>query len=167
MTLGFDSVLLAANPMADGVPEWIHLVPAGKLETIDGRNGFQWDGRALQLMGIDGEPGVSRAPVDVNHANAKLGGNGHDTPAKGWIVALENRADGVWGRVEWNTAGKALIADKAYRGISAELMVRKLDGLIIGIRGASLTNTPNLKGLTPLFNAAETNPPEKKPMDAL
>ena len=34
--------------------------------------------------------------------------------ARGWIVNLEARDDGLWGQVEWTAHGSALMADKAY-----------------------------------------------------
>ncbi len=43
--------------------------------------------------------------------------------ARGWIVELQARDDGIWGRVEWTGAGRALIEDRAYRGISPNLLV--------------------------------------------
>lgn len=143
------------QPLGDGVPDWLHLVPAGKIETVDGRfTGHLSSAVAPRLFAIGGEA-ASRVPVDVNHANAKRGGAGHETPAIGWIVELQVRGDGLWGRAEWNTRGKTALAEKEYRGVSPEVIVRKSDGVILGIQGASLTNVPNLRGLVPLLNTQE------------
>jgi len=144
------------------LPEWLHLLPAGELRLNQERGTIRplKPGTVPQLCTFDGRDPVDRAPVDVNHANSKRGGNGEDTPAYGWLVELAARTDGLWGRVEWNERGLAAIKNREYRGVSAELMVR--DGEIVGIRGASLTNHPNVKGLTPVFNSTEEDDPMDK-----
>lgn len=143
--------------IADGaaVPEWIHLLPAGELRMNQERGTIKplAPGALPILCTFDGRDPIDRVPVDVNHANAKRGTQGADTPAYGWLVELSARADGLWGRVEWNATGRKAIEERAYRGVSAELMVAA-DGTIIGIRGASLTNHPNIKGLSPVFQSA-------------
>jgi phage I-like protein len=138
-----------------GIPELIHLLPAGKIRTHDGNSDFEWDGIALKMCSFFGDTEESRIPVDINHANSKLGTLGQDTPAQGWIVELSVKPDGVWGKVEWNESGKAALANKSYRGISPELMVDKKTRKVTGIRGASLTNYPNLKGLVPILNSLD------------
>ncbi len=146
----------SAAALDGAAPEWINLLPAGELKTEDGRSGFSWDGTLPKMCSFNGADHVTRIPVDVNHSNSKRGPSGEDSPAVGWIVELSVRSNtGIWGRVEWNASGKALLADKAYQGISPELMVQKSTGLITGIRGASLTNFPNLKGLVPILNSIE------------
>lgn len=139
-------------PADGGLPERIHLVPAGELRMHRQDNIKPLGGKCPMLCSFDASEPVERVPIDVNHAYAKRGDKGEETPAFGWITGLELNLEGVWGKVEWNERGKAAIAGREYRGISAELMCR--DGEIIGIRGASLTNFPNLKGLTPLFQSA-------------
>lgn len=139
-------------PADGGLPERIHLVPAGELRMHRQDNIKPLGGKCPMLCSFDASEPVERVPIDVNHAYAKRGVQGEETPAFGWITGLELNLEGVWGKVEWNERGKAAIAGREYRGISAELMCR--DGEIIGIRGASLTNFPNLKGLTPLFQSA-------------
>ena len=59
------------------------------------------------------------------------------------------REDGIWGKVEWNAAGRQLREDKAYRGISPAILHDKAKR-VLGIARASLINLPNLKGLTAL-----------------
>ena len=139
-------------PADGGLPERIHLVPAGELRMHRQDNIKPLGGKCPMLCSFDAVDPVERVPIDVNHAYAKRGVAGEETPAFGWITGLELNLDGVWGKVEWNERGKAAIAGREYRGISAELMCRDVE--IIGIRGASLTNFPNLKGLTPLFQSA-------------
>lgn len=152
----------AADPVADlpfadrgeSAPEWVHLFTRGKALLMDGRNlKAVYQGGALPLLHYAGRQTETRVPVDINHANAKRSHKGEMTPAVGWIVAVEERPDGLWGRVEWNDQGKALLAQKAYRGISPEFYT-DANGNITGLCGASLVNRPALGGLTPLFTSA-------------
>jgi phage I-like protein len=68
---------------------------------------------------------------------------GGAAPARGWIVELQAREDGIWGRVEWTPTGQALLAERAYRGISP-VIVHTQDGEILRVLRAALTNAPNL-----------------------
>lgn len=147
------SILLSMDVGA-ALPEFIHLLTAGplRMNRVDNIKPLK-PGQVPKLCSYDGLDTVDRAPIDVNHAYAKRGVLGEETPAFGWLTALEARDDGLWGKVDWNDRGRAAIVGREYRSISAELMT--IDGEIIGVRGASLTNHPNLKGLTPVLNSAE------------
>lgn len=136
---------------ADGVPEWVHLLPAGEIRTVDGRGPYKVT--SLQAV-IDASlrPG-DKLPLDENHSTDKAAPLGLASPARGWIVELEARSDGLWGRVEWTGEGQRLMADKAYRGISPAIL-HSGDKTVVAIPRASLTNTPNLAGLVALH--AET-----------
>ncbi|MFN4089976.1 MAG: phage protease [Alphaproteobacteria bacterium] len=145
--------LMAALPLPDGsgeVPEWIHLVPAGTggvVATVDGRGPYRI-ADMVALVRASLEPG-GKLPVDENHAIDLAAPAGLASPARGWIVALEARPDGIWGRVEWTPAGRELMAGRAYRGISPALRVGP-DGTVLQILRASLVNVPNLRGLAAL-----------------
>lgn len=147
------SILLSIDVGAS-LPDYIHLLTAGplRMNRVDNIKPLK-PGQVPKLCSYDGLDTVDRAPIDVNHAYAKRGVLGEETPAFGWLIALEARDDGLWGKVDWNDRGRAAIVGREYRSISAELMT--IDGEIIGVRGASLTNHPNLKGLTPVLNSAE------------
>lgn len=90
---------LPQDAAAKGAPEWVHLLPSGVMQGRDGRTYDLADPGGLILAfeanGID-------LPVDYEHQNdkpeARLEGL---VPAAGWIKALQSRADGIWGRVEW------------------------------------------------------------------
>ncbi len=129
------------------VPEWIHLLPAGPVGTNDGRGPYKVrDVNALMAASLaDGTPLV----LDENHATDLAAPKGQSAPARGWIVELQARQDGVWGRVEWTAEGRRLVEDRAYRGVSPVIAHQK-DGTIVAIRRASLVNQPNLTGLTAL-----------------
>ncbi|MEP9350577.1 phage protease [Xanthobacter sp. KR7-225] len=129
------------------MPEWLHLVPAGTFRGRDGRGPYVLDAQAVLADLAAGD----KLAIDENHAIDKAAPDGRPSPARGWIVQLEQRADGIWGRVEWTTAGRQLMADQAYRGISPAIRVEKDTGRVIGIARASLVNDPNL-ALTTLHN---------------
>jgi len=159
-----DLIALAASAALpelgnDGaVPDWVHLLPVvkGEVETFDGRGPYHVaDLQSVIQASMAWERGI---PIDENHATDLR--PGHEAPARGWIKELQARADGLWGRVEWTAAGRALVADKAYRGISPVLMVDPADKRTVKlIPRASLVNVPNLRGLAAL-NTEETSPME-------
>jgi phage I-like protein len=136
--------------MPAGVPEWIHLTPAGTFSGADGRGPFRIEDAAAVIAD---SMQAGKLPVDENHAIDVP--NGGPAPARGWIVAMEARGDGIWGRVEWTGTGRALLEDLAYRGISPVLLSAKADGRIKRILRAALTNDPNLT-LTTLHNRSNS-----------
>jgi phage I-like protein len=150
-----DLIALAASAAlpalgADGaVPDWVQLLPVtqGEVQTYDGRGPYLVkDLAAIIQASLAWERGI---PIDENHATDLR--PGHEAPARGWITELQARDDGLWGRVEWTAAGRALVADKAYRGISPVLMVDPTDKRTVKlIPRASLVNVPNLRGLAAL-----------------
>ena len=148
-----DHLVILHSPMpeagADVVPEWVHLVPAGTFTGVDGRGPYRVKDLAA-LAAASMKPG--RLVVDENHATDLAAPRGHSAPARGWIVEMQARADGLWGRVEWTAAGRALLADRAYRGISPAMAVDKRDKTTVrAVLRASLVNDPNLP-LTTLPN---------------
>ena len=142
-------------PGGDTVPEWIHLLPAGQMQTFDGRGPYRVaDVAKLIEVSMQGD---ARLPIDENHATDLAAPKGEPSPARGWIVALEQRGDGVWGKVEWTGSGKALLADKAYRHISP-VIVHDQNNVVGGVVRASLVNRPNLRGLTALHQEQTMDP---------
>jgi phage I-like protein len=98
---------------------------------------------------------LGKIPVDENHATEKAAAVGQASPARGYVVEMEARADGLWGRVDWTNSGRELIEDRAYLGLSPVLMCARADrSTVFAIKSVALTNNPNLLGLTQL-NAAE------------
>jgi phage I-like protein len=132
---------------ATDAPEWIHLMPNGTVTTVDGRGPYRVrDAAALALQSLSAG---DRLPIDENHAIDIAAPAGQPAPARGWIVALQAREDGIWGKVEWTSAGRALVADHAYRHISPAIY-HAADGTVTRILRASLVNRPNLRGLAAL-----------------
>lgn len=127
-------------------PEWVHILPRQVL-TRDGRGPYRYD--AASLIATSMADAGRRVPVDENHSTETLGPQGLPSPARGYVVAMEERADGVWAQIDWTSAGRALMSDRAYWGVSPVLMHTK-DGRVLRIKSVALTNTPNLRGLTAL-----------------
>lgn len=147
------------------VPEWVHLLPAasGKVQTSDNRGPYLVeDAEAIIAASFADQP---KLQIDENHAEDLKSGKGEPSPARGWITELQARADGIWGRVEWTGAGRALVADKAYRAMSPVILHDKAKRVVAILR-ASLVNRPNLKGLQTL-NTENSMQPMAKVAEAL
>lgn len=150
--------LAAAIDLPDSAeaPDWVHLLPAaqGEIQTYDGRGPYKLtDIQAVIVASMQSERGL---PIDENHAIDLSSVVGGAAPARGWITELQARADGLWGKVRWTNAGKALMADRAYRGISP-VFNHTADKAITQLLRASLTNKPNLKGLIALNTETTMN----------
>ncbi|RJG46444.1 phage protease [Mesorhizobium sp. DCY119] len=147
-----DAVALCAalDLPAEGsaVPEWVHLLPAGEIRTGDNRGPYRV-ADPQSLIRNSRLDGGDRLPIDENHATDLAAPRGEPAPARGWIVELQHRQDGIWGRVEWTAHGRRLVAGRAYRGLSPVIQHQK-SGEITAILRASLVNRPNLRGLTAL-----------------
>lgn len=128
------------------VPEWVHLLPAGPVRTADGRGPY----RVNDIPSIvSASMAGGKLVLDECHATDLAAPRGQSAPARGWIVELQARADGVWGKVDWTPEGRSLVL--GYRGISPAIVHRR-DGTVLAIARASLTNTPNFQGLTSLHS---------------
>lgn len=84
-----------------------------------------------------------------------------ETRAYGWLQELQNRADGVYGRIRWTTTGKAAVDGGDYRFFSTEYLPKDLKVLNDGkprrvrplrLDGLSLTNKNNNRGQKPITN---------------
>ncbi len=133
----FSSLTAAAGE----VPKWVHLVPAGTFRGLDGRGPYRLEDAGAV---IDASMATGKLALDENHSTDLKAPKGEPSPARGWIVEMEARADGIWGHVEWTRVGTALMEDRAYKGISPVISARAADGVVVGVLRASLTNTPNL-----------------------
>lgn len=127
---------------ADGAPEWIHLVPAGEFSGADGRGPYLLaDPQAVIERSMAG----GKLCLDECHSTDKAAPDGRPAPARGWIVEMQSRADGLWGRVDWTPTGRQLMAERAYRGVSPVMRATKASPhRVVDVLRASLTNAPNL-----------------------
>ncbi|MCW8842405.1 MAG: phage protease [Rhodobacteraceae bacterium] len=133
---------MALNVEDGSVPDWVQLLPAGRsVRGVDGRSWTMEDANAL----IDSFLARNNdLPVDLEHATQIKGAQGEPAPAVGWIKELEARDTGLWGRVEWNGEGEALLRRRAYRYLSPVFKFAKRTGEITRMVSAGLTNNPNL-----------------------
>ena len=145
-----------------GVPEWVHLVPAG---AFTGR-----DGRSFRIRDMESVIAASLRlavrgvlPLDYNH-QLDLAKNGQEAPAAGWVTELQARSDGIWGRVEWTPRGRERVASREYRFISP-VFYHAPNGEVMALLRAALTNTPNLAQLKALNSAGTAMDPEQMMRD--
>jgi hypothetical protein len=128
------------------VPDWVQLLPAGTFRGEDGRGPYILSNPAAVVAASMGE---GKLPVDENHAIDLAAPKGAPSPARGWIVEMQARPDGIWGRVDWSETGRSLLQSKAYSFLSPVFMYSP-SGIISRIFRAGLTNTPNLTQLKAL-----------------
>ena len=146
--------LCSAVPLStSSVPDWIHLLPTGDIRAIDQRGPYRV-GDVTKLIGLSMAGG--KLVLDENHSTDLAAPRGESAPARGWIIELQSRADGVWGRVEWTAEGKRIMASGEYRGVSPVIVHNKA-GDVERLARASLTNTPNFAGLVTLHSASTPN----------
>ncbi|MBW6402074.1 phage protease [Roseomonas sp. HJA6] len=153
------------DPGSDAAPpDWLHLVPAGEFRGNDGRGPYRLtDPAAVIARSVKG----GKLVLDENHATDLLAPKGGSAPAQGWIVELQARDDGIWGRVDWNPPGRLLMQNRAYRGISPAIQVNAATGQVLALLRASLVNNPNLPQLTTLHSQQEPGVDPKKLRAAL
>ena len=88
-----------------------------------------------------------------------------ETRAYGWLMALQNRADGVYGQIRWTGTGREAVDSGDYRFFSTEYDEADLVVLNRGqnpprvrptrLAGLTLTNEPNNRGGKPITNRHE------------
>lgn len=131
-----------SDRLNDAGEQWVQLVPVGRIATVDNRGPyFVRDANAIVAASNKHANGRQIA-VDYDHAIDRAGTSGGQAPAAGWIVELDARSDGIWGKVQWTPRAKAMIRDREYRFLSPVVLhnAQKTIGVIIR---ASLTNNPN------------------------
>lgn len=143
---------------AGGVPEWVHILPAGHIMSRDGRE-FDLPDPAVLVLDFQ-DRGVDLV-IDYEHQNdipaAKLKG---PIPAAGWIKELAADETGLWGRVEWTTTARDMIARKEYRYLSPSFLHKA--GHIMRLNGAGLVHRPALH-LKALASQEVMMPPQNTP----
>lgn len=136
----FTAAHSSALPADGTVPEWVHLLPAGEFAGRDGRGPYKTAAHAvLSAFAASGKDLAG----DYEHQSLKSAENGKEAPASGWVKELQEREDGVWGRVEWNKRAHKYIAEKEYRYISP-VFDHYRDGTVFRLVGFGLVNDPNL-----------------------
>ena len=140
-------MFLLPSAEAGTVPDWIHVLPAGRFFGRDGRGPYALeDAQAVVAASLD-QAMPKGIPVDYEHQTENAPKNGQPAPASGWITALEAREDGIWAHVEWTERAAAFIRAGEYRYVSPVFFYDKKTGAIQAIESVALTNLPNLGGL--------------------
>jgi phage I-like protein len=141
------------------LPEWLELVPAGRITGRDGR--LFINDQPDRVLAFNNE--LNRdIVIDIEHASYHKAPKGEPAPGQGWIVELENRDGAIWGRVEWNAAGTELIRNREYRYYSPAFICDQTDH-VRGIHSVGLTNRQNLD--LPALNHQSNS--EEQPMDKI
>lgn len=148
------TALCSAIAIPDGVePDWIHLLPAGTVTTQDGRGPYTVPSMTGLAEALNAGPKLA---LDECHSTDLAAPSGAPAPARGWMTEFEAREDGLWALVKWTAKGRELMEDGAYNGISPVILHTKGNS-VVGLLRASLTNAPNLRGLTALHSQDTTN----------
>jgi hypothetical protein len=152
-----------ANEFAITEPEWLQLSPYGDFphgrgmqrvsessarEMVARFNSFR--SRAGRLFG--------GLPIYVGHPDAAGANELADRKAYGWIVELEARGDGFYGRAKWSEAGIGLLRNAHFKYLSPfwearEASIENGRRLFtpVALISVGLTNQPNIP-VRPLAN---------------
>ena len=140
-----------------GAPDWVMLIPKGP--RIIGNDGRRFTlGEPNDVIAAFNAAGLA-LPIDVNHAEFLKAPQGEESPAAGWIEALEVRGGAIWGRVDWTEDGRAALNARRYRYVSPALRTDQ-DGNVLGLAGAGLVNRPNFS--MPALNGREEDNVDKE-----
>lgn len=142
-------VLSAAT--AGQEPEWIQIAPRGRHTARDGRS-FDFNPEALAARFVTDKVDIV---VDLDHATAKKAMLGEAAPAHGWIKTVEARPEGLFGKVEWLDAGKAVLAARTHRYLSPTVPHTE-DGRVTWIHSVALVAAPALS-MPAIASAAPTS----------
>ncbi|MEG2173137.1 MAG: phage protease [Desulfovibrionaceae bacterium] len=143
------SLELSSATAAGGVPEWIHVMPAGIFHGRDGRGPYNLVD-AQSVANASMAAAMPRGiPMDYEHQLENSPQNGQPAPASGWITSLQVRTDGIWARVEWTRKAAEHVEAREYRYVSP-VFYHAADGTISSIESVALTNLPNLGQLKAL-----------------
>lgn len=149
------TLIIALQSATAGAPEWMHVIPAGRFTGVDGRGPYFLNDAASVIAAFTTEG--RKLPIDENHSTDLAGKKGFSAPARGWIVELQSREDGIWAKVEWTPEGLSLMQGKAYGYVSPVLQhPPKPPYNIARLLRVALTNDPNLT-LTSLHSTSMEN----------
>ena len=128
------------------LPEWIRILPLGKVELSDSREPFEVDAASLAAMVAAFRSRGVDLVIDYEHQSLQ----GERAPAAGWIKDLEARPDGLWARVEWTRQAGEYLLSKEYRYFSPVLRLEPETRRPMVLMHLGLTNVPAIKCLPPL-----------------
>ncbi|MEI7733201.1 MAG: phage protease, partial [Verrucomicrobiota bacterium] len=139
---------------------WYHLEALGNHPNAAGKVVQVVDAAAVQQMcnrfAVEAaKPDFAGMLVDHEHFKANPD---QETRAYGWLMAVQARADGLYGQIRWTNTGREAVDGGDYRYFSTEYDPNDCekvgDGKIRPLRlaGLTLTNDPNNKGQRPITN---------------
>ncbi|WP_208952555.1 phage protease, partial [Rahnella sp. ChDrAdgB13] len=143
----------------DGSQSRVQLLPAGMFRAADGRptDAPGWQLNALQAARVmaDADARTNDFMFDFEHQTIHCEKNGQPNPAAGWFKQLEfDPEKGLFAAdVRWTSRALQMIESGEYRYVSA-LFLYDLQGNIVRLINAALTNTPALDGMNELLAAA-------------
>jgi phage I-like protein len=132
------------------LPEWIRILPLGRVELVDQREPLEVDEESLGAMVTAFRSRGVDLVIDYEHQSLQ----GERAPAAGWIKHLEARADGLWAQVEWTPQAREYLANREYRYFSPVLRLDPSSRKPTVLMHLGLTNVPAIKSLPPLVAKA-------------
>jgi phage I-like protein len=143
MTMTSDTVSRNQTPT---LPEWIRVLPMGRVELSDQREPFLVDEASLQAMVAAYRSRGVDLVIDYEHQSLQ----GERAPAAGWIKELESRPDGLWARMDWTQQARDYLEKKEYRYFSPVLKLDPETRKPTALMHVGLTNVPAINHLPPL-----------------
>ncbi len=138
------------------VTEWWPLIPAGKFK---GRDGRWWINDNPQAI-IDFQHTQKKdIQLDVEHSSEIKAPKGEPAPARGWFKQFKIVEGAIYGRVELNNIGQALIDNREYKYYSPAFYHDPKTKQVTGLSSVGLTNGHNL------YLPALNQKTEDKPMN--
>ncbi len=133
---------------------------AGVIQVIDDAACFVITAEFNSQAAAPGYPGMLIDHEHFKHDQDK------ETVAYGWLTALQNRADGIYGQIRWTDTGRKAVDGGDYRFFSteydpadveeiknSELKIKKTRMVRpLRLDGLTLTNVNNNKGQKPITN---------------
>ena len=156
-----DNVVITVASELKGNDSWVQIFP-GEKEWYgnDGRRPYRLSEPLAVIERSKAKSHLEYAMVCRDHAR-ELAAPGTPVKAAGWFKDYQIREDGsVWGEVNWTETASKEIKSKEYRYFSATFVVDKESREVLAIRGGTITNTPNFRGMQAL--ASEKVQPNQK-----
>ena len=159
-----------SNRQSSSTGDWYHLVPVGEYPHPESQLIQVIDEQAIQAIANRfsaeaGQTNFAGLLIDQEHFSYDPD---KSSAAFGWVRRVENRADGLWGQVEWTSLGSQALKDKTYKFISPVWLPRDTEPVTnraanvrrpLRLDSLGLTNSPNLRGMVPLVNRSSASTP--------
>jgi len=133
-------------------PEWIRVLPLGKVVLNDDRKPFTVTTDSIKKVIEKFLKTKIDMVIDYEHQTM----SGDKAPAAGWVKELKERDDGLWAYVKWTDSATDHIKSKEYRYYSPTV---RLDANrhVMELLHIGLTNFPAIQGIPALSAKKESN----------